>query len=426
MKTNIRVYSKAIKIFLSLAMGMFIMRFFLFFLILLYLSSVSFAESFSQYNSASRTAIVLYVPDSKGFYHRQSNVDLNEVNNIEVQYAFDKKNRKLYVANAYGNFVVQLTETKAKWVKKDKSIPHATEKDIEALVLSVNNSLDKKFAQYNLQREKHITDSINYAREQERLVAIERARRDSLAKAQRIAEIEQYKSSHNWHWIPIIPDNNYCKYSNSIDLECDLCDERKHVYIQDSIWVFGIHNDTIYSPILIEGYLNKTYYHIHRYNIPPNLKASSGYKQHFQIFKDSLTSDTLYDNDFIKFYNSSKYLDYLKDVQTQAPYGFFVDWGWNSEYSAISFHFDYLNTNKRTIKYIDVYWKVTNSVNDIRKTGHFKGTGPLEQFESARWNWDYSSYYVAGDASNMQITKVIITYMNGQHQVLTGKQIMFD
>lgn len=85
-----------------------------------------------------------------------------------------------------------------------------------------------------------------------------------------------------------------------------------------------------------------------------------------------------------------------------------------------------MNLNKRTIKYIDVYWKVSNGVGDVRKTGHFKGTGPLQEYESANWNWDYSSYYVAGDATEMEITKVIITYMNGQQLVLTGKQIKFN
>jgi hypothetical protein len=30
----------------------------------------------------------------------------------------------------------------------------------------------------------------------------------------------------------------------------------------------------------------------------------------------------------------------------------------------------------------------------------------LEEWESASWNWDHSSYYVAGDASKMNISKV--------------------
>lgn len=98
------------------------------------------------------------------------------------------------------------------------------------------------------------------------------------------------------------------------------------------------------------------------------------------------------------------------------------DWGWDDEFS-VSFHFDYVNINPKTIKYIDVYWKITNDVGDVRKTGHFKGTGPLKQYMSANWSWDSSSYYVAGDASNMEITKVILTYMNGTQKVLGKSQV---
>lgn len=85
-----------------------------------------------------------------------------------------------------------------------------------------------------------------------------------------------------------------------------------------------------------------------------------------------------------------------------------------------------MNTNSKTIRYIDVYFKVTNGVGDVRKVGHFQGTGPLKEFESGSWEWDSSSYYVAGDASNMNITKVILTYMNGTKKVLTGNLLVFE
>lgn len=118
--------------------------------------------------------------------------------------------------------------------------------------------------------------------------------------------------------------------------------------------------------------------------------------------------------------------EYVKRLKKSAPYGFFTDWGWDSEYSCISFNFNYMNTNRNTIKYIDVYFKVTNDVGDLRKTGHFQGTGPLREFESASWEWDTSYYYVSGDGSNMNINKVILTYMNGTKKVLTGKLLVFE
>lgn len=402
------------------------MRFVVLFLALICFAIKSYAESFNQYNSASRTAIVLYVPDEQGFYHKQTNVSVSNINNIEAQYAFDKKSKKLYVANAYGNFVVDLTESKAKLVKKDKSIPQVKEKDIAALVLSVNKSLEEKFAQFNLKREHFISDSIEYDREQARLAAIENARLDSIENVRKQEGINHYKSAHDWHWLPITNDNSSYKYANSIDLKCDLCDESIHSYSADSIFVVAITNDTIYSMAYKRGYLDNGYYHIHRYGIPSILKASSRYQKHLEVYADSLLNDTIYKHDIVEIYNSRNFLEYIQKLQADAPYGFFTDWGWNSEYSTISFYFNYVNLNKRTIKYIDVYWKVTNGVNDVRKTGHFKGTGPLEQYASASWDWDYSSYYVAGDATNMEITKVIITYMNGSQQVLKGKQIKFN
>ena len=125
-------------------------------------------------------------------------------------------------------------------------------------------------------------------------------------------------------------------------------------------------------------------------------------------------------------FNAFCYSDALNQLKKKAPYGFFNEWGWNNEYSSISFNFEYTNLNRKTIKYINVFFVVTNDVGDVRKTGNFKGTGPLAEFESASWNWDHSSYYVAGDATQMSINKVVITYMDGTQKVLPKKMICFD
>ena len=117
---------------------------------------------------------------------------------------------------------------------------------------------------------------------------------------------------------------------------------------------------------------------------------------------------------------------YVSKLKKEAPYGYFDSWDWNDEYSMVTFNFRYVNTNPKTIKYIAVYFKITNGVGDVRKTGYFQGTGPLKCGESASWDWDSSSYYVAGDASNMSITKVVITYMNGTKQVVSGKYLRFN
>lgn len=53
-------------------------------------------------------------------------------------------------------------------------------------------------------------------------------------------------------------------------------------------------------------------------------------------------------------------------------------------------------------------------------------TGPLEEWESASWDWDHSSYNVAGDASKMNISKVIITYTNGTKVTIPKNKLRFN
>lgn len=72
------------------------------------------------------------------------------------------------------------------------------------------------------------------------------------------------------------------------------------------------------------------------------------------------------------------------------------------------------------------FQSVRNDVGDIRGRGSFSGTGPVESMNSASWEWNHSSYYVAGDASKMSITKVVITYMNGTTKTLTGNNIIIN
>ena len=404
------------------------MRIFAFFVTIISFFTASYAETFSQYNSASRTALVLYTPDAQGFYHKQTNVAVNNVNNIEAQYAYDKKSKKLYVATAYGNYVIELTDSKANLVKKDKSIPQVKEKDIDALVLSVNNSLDEKFAQYNLEREQFITDSIAQAKEKARLAAIQKALEDSIEMAQTQEAMKYYRAAHNWHWLPIKKNSRY-SYSSStetVPLECAICDKKISSYSTDSIFVVAINNDTIYSLEPKKGNLGHSYTEVHAYKVPTDLKSSSYYLTHLEAYSDSLSSKPQYTKDFAIDLNYYSLNEFVENITKEAPFGFVVDWSWDSEYSMVTFNIEYMNLNKRTIKYLDVYWRITNDVGDVRKTGHFKGTGPVEQYHSGSWSWDSSGYFVAGDASNMKLTKIIITYMNGQQQIINQNKIAYD
>lgn len=399
--------------------------------ILLLITFIYGIAAFSQYdasNSIMRQAFIVYEVDARGFYSPRTNAMLSKVDNITQVYGYDKKAQNLYVLTTTSNVVITLTKEYAKIIKKNRNIPQLKDEEIDALVMRYNNSLADKFKKLNIQRQ-HTLDSI---RTKEIADSIARVRADSIAKAKRDSierarqeklrqaelakqkKAEIYRSNHSWHWLPI--GQHY--------LNCDLCDE--NVSGRDSILIRDIRNDSITFITYKSGYIDEGYIMMHRTKIPNKLKQNKAFAYHCEVYSDSLISLPFYNREDIDFFNSltvSRYYDNLKKV---APYGFFLDWSWDNEYSMVTMKFRYMNLNKKTIKYIDVYWRITNDVNDVRGTGHFKGTGPLAQFESASWDWDSSHYFISGDASNMNITKVILTYMDGTQKVLTGKAIRFD
>ena len=391
----------------------------LFFII--FFSLVSHAQ-YNMSNSQSRDALVLYERDLQGFYQRQINVSVDNVDNVLSRYAYDKKNKKLYVTNAYGNYVITVSGDVDKEIKKNKSIPQLKPEEIQELVASENNALDAKYAKLNKAREKQIIDSIARVRENERKAAMEKARQDSIKQVQADA-LKRYKTEHKWQVFPVGTSRN--SYSNSISLRCALCDNTKTYYSSDSVVVVNISNDTIYTFETKEGMLDYKYLVLHAYAIPSEWKEREQFKYHMAAFSDSIARQETWNTDLARGYNAYSFKEYVDKLTKEAPHGFFVDWGWDAEYSMVTFEFEFLNLDKRTIKYIDVYWNVYNDVDDLRGSGHFKGTGPLEQYQNASWSWDSSSYFVAGDSSWMKFTKVIITYMNGQKLTLTGNNIIY-
>ena len=344
-----------------------------------------------------------------GYYKRVTKKSVERVDNIVGSYAYDKKAQNLYVITPYSNLVITLTKDYAKIIKKNKSIPQVAEDELDMLVQKYSKQLDDKYTALNDARTRHIQDSIAKAKADS--IEIEKLKAERLAKLKK--ERSDYMETHNWRMVP----------TGNKSLYCDECEKS---FSEDSLFTIGIKNDTIYYFTRTDGRLGYTYITGHKSELSQSLKEYSPFRYHYEIFKDSLTDESE-DYDMITSELSYHYLDeYVKRLKKRAPYGFFTDWGWDSEYSCISFNFNYMNTNRNTIKYIDVYFKVTNDVGDLRKTGHFQGTGPLREFESASWEWDTSYYYVSGDASNMNITKVILTYMNGTKKVLTGKLLVFE
>jgi len=386
--------------------------------LILLLGLMAKAQTYNSSNSLARVALVYYYQDANGFYQKRENVNLQEVLQIVSSYAYDKKSHELYVQTDRANCIVTVNDDLHKILKKSKSIPQLKGDELSAKVADVNTQLAAHFKYQNELRQKHINDSIQKARED----SIRKAREDSIQKARedsmRIAEekkAEEYRKTHNLHMIP----------TKSVSLKCVLCDQS--LATEDTTFCYTILRDTIYVPGIEKGRYGIEYRHIHAAAVPAKMRFDKDYQYHMKIFKDTLENAikdlSVEGADLL---NYSYYLDYQKELKKEAPNGLFLDWEWDNEYSFISFSFTYLNTNKNTIKYIEVFWRVTNDVGDVRKTGSFKGTGPLEEWHSANWNWDNSLYYVAGDATKMEITKVIVTYMNGSKVTIPKNKVCFD
>lgn len=384
---------------------------------ILSLSLITNAQNYNATNSFSRVALVYYFMDENGFFQKKENVNLQEVFNVVSTYGYDKKSHELYVETDKANCIVTVNDDLHKILKKSKSIPQVKAEELGAKAAAINQDLAEKFARMNVARQKHIADSI----ERVRLDSIRMAREDSLRKVRddslRLVEErnkESYKNSHRWFIIP----------SKKKKVYCELCE--KSIETNDSLFCYAIKKDTLYWAGYEDGKLNIEIRHIHVGKIPDILLRDKDFIYHRKVFNDSLTSKIDIDLGLAAELNRDRFFDYMKELKREAPNGLFLDWGWDSEYSSIRFHFKYMNTNKNTIKYIEVFFVVSNDVGDVRKTGSFKGTGPLEEWESASWDWDHSSYYVAGDATKMNISKVIITYTNGTKVTIPKNKLRFN
>ena len=377
--------------------------------LLVLLSSSTCMAQYNQYNSFMRKALVIYKCGPDGYYHATKNVTLDEVKDVETQYAYNKKTQNLYVLTPNSNCEVTLTKEYAKIFKKSKNIRLLKDEELEAAIEEQNRILEQKFKRLNDERTRHIEDSIAKAKRD----SIERARQDSIARVREAEQLQSYRETHDWRRVPV----------KGIRLKCEICDET--IINEDSLYCIGINNDSIMYFEWKEGKLDNEYLEWHISSLPMELKTNPSFKYHFDAYSDSLTNMEV-SSRTAKGLCAMSFYKYLDKLEKEAPYGFFEDWGWSNEYSMVTFHFSYTNMNKSTIKYIAVYFKITNDVGDVRKTGYFQGTGPVEEYGTGSWEWDSSPYFVSGDASTMEFTKVVITYTNGKQKVLSKNQIMYN
>ena len=383
------------------------MKRYLTFLACLIVASTLKAQNYNSSNSLARVALVYYSQDERGFFHKKENVNLQEVSQVVSSYGYNKKSHELYLETDRSNCIVTVNDDLHKILKKSKSIPQMKDDELSSKSKEVNTRLEEKFARLNQAREKFINDSTQKARED----SIKKAREDSVRFAKLAKQKDDYRKAHSWKWVPI----------NKTHLSCSLCD--KSVYSEDSLFC---RNDTLYHFSYEDLALDESYLKIHKMYVPATLKSNDKFRYHFEVYGDSLRSFKLTALEDPEDFNSYSVYEALQKVRAKAPNGYFEDWGWNDEYGTITFNFKYTNTNKNTIKYIEVFWVVTNDVGDVRKTGSFRGTGPLAEWETASWNWDHSMYFVAGDATKMDIRKVIITYMNGAKITIPKNKLWFN
>lgn len=378
-------------------------------LLYLFVCAATFAQ-YSPLNSQMLKALVEYRSDMNGFYVKSTDVPLSKVDFDGIIYAYDKSTHNLYLQKDNGNYEITLGDEYAKAIKHNERIPKLKDEALATEIARVNSELDEKFKKLNAQRKAFLLDSTKRVRD-DSIAAVEaEIRADSIKRVETKNRREEYRATHHWNWVPI----------NGTELLCSDCD---HEESPDSTKLCDcIINDTIYYWELVDGDLGLTYMKLHKYEIPEALREDSDFTYHLEAFRDSLEKDTFAVNNFSDL-NPYMFGDYLTRLKKEAPYGYFNEWGWDDEYSMISFNFKYTNTNRKTIRYIDVYFVVTNDVGDVRGSGHFKGTGPLKEWSTASWDWDSSRYFVAGDASNMQLTKVIITYMDRTQKILNKSMI---
>lgn len=380
-----------------------------------------FAFSKNRTNTrSSYKALQIYTQNHHGFYILTEDSSLSVLPADARPYALNVKNKILYLETDYSNIEASLSDSAFKIAKKLKDIYKFKNPDeVKPLSFRITSNLETCFQAKNHIRQQEIQDSI------------ERVKADSLRRIQQELEIklakqreaEAYRTSHEYFHPPL-----FLKEYSAKCLDCE-----KSFYTDDlkNLLLTGVKNDTLVFLHPENFNLGHTLVQMHLLR-KSDFKAKSPFEgdsllYHINVFRDSLEN---YEDVDLKtmppYFNSTRIESLIEQVKKEAPYGFIDDWHWNSDYGMVSMDLSYININKKTIKYLTVYFTIKNDVNDVRCRGYLKGTGPVAQYETGEWDWDYTSYFVSGDASNMFITKIILTYMDGTQKVLTGNQIVFN
>ena len=153
------------------------------------------------------------------------------------------------------------------------------------------------------------------------------------------------------------------------------------------------------------------------------------YKMVEDYILDSIAVDN-YINMTLPIYN--KYYD--KNGNWKNRFGYIIDYGFDLNcVNGIEPMFEFYNTSNKIVKYVHVYFKIYNAVNDIcllqynqGTTAQITGVGPINPSNSATYNWNSATHYTSGDASHMKIIKIKIDYMDNTSYTFQYNNLPID
>ncbi len=347
-----------------------------------------------------------------GLFKSTSLVDEPDPLSSKEILALCPKESKLLYTNGEGLFEAYVIKDFLKVLKKDKSLVNVDNYEYDRIKSNYKTRLRARIDRLNTERELFVRDS---TAEAARLEAI---RLEEQRQQERLDQLDAYRKLHAHDWRHIPSGNNF-------KLRCEVCedefllDSATILKMSEKHWRFSV-NDTVFN-----------FFHIA--NIPPATRQPKEMKYHLEAFADSIASvsqpDTVADFNLDSLHRQhmaqidSVTDHYNKLLSQRYPNGYIKDWSWDEDYGNVSIMVSFNNTCKKTIKYITVFFKIFNDVDDLRCSGSVRGTGPVAPFDYGLWEWDSTRYWVSNDATSMRIYKVLINYMDGTSKTLSGKSL---
>ena len=336
---------------------------------------------------------------------------------LETFYCYDKSNNMyyFYTENTLGYYNPQTINyiNYMKRIFKKTNVKNINEEDAKSLLDRLLKEMNTKYERKN--------DSIAEIKRAER----EKFVKDSTETAQQKAlEREEYRKSHDWRNLLM---------SKTYDMKCEFCDKNHY---KKKYRVMFINTDTIYY-LLDEpdmSCLGINFVGLHYSTLTRDFKNDIKFKEYINIWQDSIANNNNFSNQKATIFNYIQYSEFKDKVYSVAPNGFMRKWGWQmNSAQGIEPYFSFFNSSNKTIKYVDLFFSVYNAVGDRcylkyerSYIGNVRGVGPVEPFETGSWNWNRATHYTSGDASEMRIIKLVITYMDGTTKTIPNNSIIYE